>query len=183
DYFVIYDRVESVAPEQRKEFLLHVQKEPTRLDESRWRADFDGRLFVQTLLPVQPRFNLIGGPGKEFFASGRNWPVVEPETPGWDKKFQFTGKWRLEVSDPEPAAANRFLHFLEAALPEQDEPLPTERLESRETDGIRFTDRAGTRWELAFNRTGEIGLLLRQTAPDGKIVFFDALPNEIESLD
>jgi heparin/heparan-sulfate lyase len=180
DCFVLYDRVESVTPEQRKEFLLHFQHRPVQLEPALWRADFEGRLFVRTLLPENAHFELVGGPGKEFFASGRNWPVVEPEDPDWDKKFQVTGKWRLETSDPETRTATRFLHLLEATLPENDRPLPAEKFRNETTDGIRFTDRAGTRWELEFNRTGTIGLRLRQTAADGTVRFEGKLPNAIE---
>jgi len=180
DYFVIYDRIESVKPEQKKEFLLHFQNEPIRRGDSVWQADFDGRLFVETLLPQKAEVTLGGGPGKEFFASGRNWPVVEPEREDWDRTFGLTGKWRLEVSDPEPAAANRFLHFLEATLPDETEPLTVESFSGETTDGIQFRDRDGTEWRLEFNRTGEIGLHLIQKNSDGKIIFSGALPNEIE---
>lgn len=181
DVVVVYDRVESVNPEQHKEFLLHAQNKPRRLGETLWQIDFDGRLFVQTILPADPRTELAGGPGNEFYASGRNWPVVEPETPDWDQEFQLTGKWRLEISDPEPASANRFLHVLEATLPEYEEPLAVEHFQTSQTDGVRFTDRAGIRWELKFNRTGEIGLHLEQVNADGSVRFSGVLVNEVES--
>ncbi len=180
DCFVIYDRVESVKPEQRKEILFHFQNEPKQLGPNLWQADNGGRLFVRTMLPEKARYSLVGGPGKEFFASGRNWPVVDPETPDWDKQFQVTGKWRLEVSDPEVKTANRFLTVLEAALPDRAQAFDAELFRTDRTDGVRFTDRGGTRWELEFNRTGEIGCRIVQTAPDGKVVFNNALPNQVE---
>ncbi len=182
DVVVIYDRVESARADQRKEFLLHTQNEPRRIGESVWRADFDGRLFVRTLLPERAKVELVGGPGKEFWASGRNWPVVEPETPDWDEEFQLTGKWRLEVSDPAEAKASRFLHLLEATLPENEEPLEARAVRTDSTDGVRFTDRAGVRWELDFNRTGAIGLRIKQVGADGRTVFLGELANEVEGL-
>ena len=156
------------------------QTEPEQLGPNLWQADNGGRLFARTVLPEKPRYSLVGGPGKEFFASGRNWPVVDPETPDWDKQFKVTGKWRLEVSDPEVKTANRFLTVLEAALPDRAQAFDAGLFRTDRTDGVRFTDRGGTRWELEFNRTGEIGCRIVQTAPDGKVVFNNALPNQIE---
>ncbi len=169
DLFVIYDRVASVQPDQKKEFLLHTQNRPAEIDARTRRAEHDGVLFIRTLLPEKAAIHQEGGPGREFFASGRNWEIND--SPDWDKSYRLTGKWRLEVSDAVPRERTEFLHVLQAALPGTERMVNTELFQDENCDGVRLTDPAGTRWELRFNRTGAVGLHLRQTGKDGKVIF------------
>lgn len=173
DLFVIYDRVSSVRPDQKKEFLLHTQNRPAEIDARTRRAEHDGVLFIRTLLPEKAVLHQEGGPGREFFASGRNWEIND--SPDWDKSYRLTGKWTLEISDANPRNRTEFLHVLQAALPGTEQMIETELFQEGGCDGVRLTDPAGTRWELRFNRNGNIGLHLRQTGADGKVIFDGAL--------
>jgi hypothetical protein len=176
--FVIYDRVTSVKDNQAKEFLLHFQNEPVKLDAETWRSDHEGRLFVRTLLPEKAAFNIVGGPGREFEASGRNWEL--PGGNDWEKQMKLTGKWRLEVSASTPNVHTAFLHVLQAGSGAEKQMIATKLRKSADCDIVEFTDLSGTRWELEFNRTGELGLKVKQVSSKGKVVFDAALPNVIE---
>ena len=178
DLFVIYDRVTSVKETQVKEFLLHFQNEPQKLSNGTWRADHDGRLYVQTLLPENANFNVVGGAGREFEASGRNW-----ELPGgnhWDKNMKLTGKWRLEVSSSIPTLRTNFLHVLQVGGMENKKMIGTKLFKTAEFDGVAFTDLSGTHWELSFNRVGELGLNMKQTNSKGEVIYHGALPHNVE---
>lgn len=171
DFFVIYDRVGAADAAYKKEWLLHTQNEPT-LKGNLLRADSGkGRLFAETLLPKNAVLTKVGGPGQEFWASGRNWEL--------DPKFvrqamaraarrgtgPYFGNWRLEVS---PAAANlddRFLHVLTATDISQDKPVTTRLIRDGTCDGVVLTIPGyknngldGTLTvTILFNHTGELG--------------------------
>ena len=179
DLFVIYDRVTSVLPEQKKEILFHFQNRPEQTAKQTFRAENGGVLSIHTLLPEKATFNIEGGPGREFWASGRNWEL--PGGADWDKKYKTTGKWRLEVSDSGPQKKHsEFLNVLSASLPETPETITTDCRTDKNSATAILTAKDGTTWELTFNRTGEIGLHVRQTAPDGTIKLDRQLANDIE---
>lgn len=168
DYFVVYDRVESVAPEQEKLFLLHFQEEPRELDAARLRAAAGaGALFVHTLLPERPVRETVGGPGNEFRTNGRNWPLTDSgraaDRPDWP------GRYRLEVKAPVPANRTNFLHLLQAAEGGTAAMVPARLRQSGTQDGVEFTAADGSECLVLFNRDGVIGghLSIRR---DGKTV-------------
>ncbi len=166
DTFVIYDRVESAEPGQKKEFLLHTQQKPESVAPGVWRADQgEGRLFVQTLLPLGAKSELVGGPGNEFFASGRNWPLEE------NIKYQYAGNWRLEVSPKDAAAKTRFLHVLQTADKSRSQYAPAKLEQTATEDVVRVNG-----FELRFRRNGEVGLRIKKGNYD------QALPNRIETM-
>jgi heparin/heparan-sulfate lyase len=115
-FFVIFDRVISVRPEYKKTWLLHTAREP-RIEGAMFSAVQDGgRIFCRTLLPTNATVTKIGGPGKEFWNDGRNWPIPSP-VPSWMKKpSELMGAWRVEVTPAGDEKETLFLHFLEAGL-------------------------------------------------------------------
>ena len=147
DIFVIYDRVNSVKPDQKKEFLLHFQNQPEVIAPRTWRADMNkGRLFVQSLLPENARAELVGGKDHEFFASGRNWPLDTLRT------YSYAGNWRLEVSPATDGETTRFCHVLQASDTGVAAPVPAKLIRSGEEDVVKVAGRT-----LRFRRTGKIG--------------------------
>ena len=75
------------------------------VEGSHFRADEgQGRLFCRTLLPKDALLAKVGGPGKEFWANGRNWEVGKWVKQENERIRQKTGKpmllgnWRIEVS-------------------------------------------------------------------------------------
>ena len=112
-----------------------------------WKADLGkGCLFVQTLLPANAGSTLVGGPGKEFFASGRNWPL-EP-----DMNFKYAGNWRLEVTPAAAGTETRFLHVLQAADTGVAAPAKATLRQEGDEDIVTVAGR-----ELRFKRTGKVG--------------------------
>lgn len=157
DYFVIYDRVTSVKPDQQKVFLLHSEGEPT-LTERVWRSGInDGALFTKTLLPQENHVEVIGGPDKEFVAGGVNYPIDPTSWMAKTKSQTWLGKFRLEISPKSEGEKTRFLHLLQTA----DATVPSmvaSRLVTTDTqDGVTFTTAEGLLCTVMFNRDGDIG--------------------------
>ena len=178
DLFVIYDRVESVKPEQKKEFLLHFLEKPEPVAPGVWRADAGkGRLFLRTLLPESAAQTPVGGPGREFFASGRNWAL--PGGDAWEKTYQLAGKWRLEVAPPTPAAKATFLHLLQATDTGVSAMIPAKLEQTAAEDILSLTDPAGNRWKLAFGRS-HTSLRFTLTDKNGQPLANESLPTAIE---
>ncbi|MBM4048792.1 MAG: hypothetical protein FJ279_27120, partial [Planctomycetes bacterium] len=76
-HFVIFDRVTSTDAAYKKDWLLHTAHEP-RIEGQTIRADHvKGRMFCRTLLPEDASLTPVGGPGKEFWAAGKNWNIVK----------------------------------------------------------------------------------------------------------
>lgn len=163
DYFIVYDRVTAEDPSYRKEWLLHTVHEPV-IEGNLMRTDCGkGRLFCETLLPEGAEITLVGGPGKEYWANGKNWEVEKEyddmarersKKKGHDVYF---GAWREEVSPAEPAEKDRFLHVLTAADTETMCPPETELLQDALRDGVRLTLPDGKQVTVYFNRDDEVG--------------------------
>ncbi|MDD5728450.1 MAG: heparinase II/III family protein [Victivallales bacterium] len=170
DYFVVYDRVASVKPEQRKEWLLHTVNEPVEIGRNTFRADCgQGRLFMRTLLPVDALQRKVGGPEKQFVASGRNWPL-----PGGEKAFakvKYAGQWRLEVLNKTPVDKVRFLHLIQVGdVGKTADMIPAELLSTKNEDGLKFTDMKGRKWQIMFNREGKVGGSIKTWDGDREIL-------------
>jgi hypothetical protein len=105
--FVVFDQVTATDPGFRKAWLLHSVGEPQIANGVVSIADGPGRLVCRTVLPERAVITKTGGPGKECWVEGRNWPPVERE---WT---EAAGAWRTEVSPSLPAAEDLFLHVLE----------------------------------------------------------------------
>ncbi len=90
-YVVVLDRVRT-GPQSSAKWLLNFEKEP-RVESDVIRFDNEpGRLFCRTLLPENPAFKKVGG---------NDAPEV------------MRHQWRVEVSGPDPGAADQvFLHVL-----------------------------------------------------------------------
>ena len=113
----------------------------------------EGQLHIETLLPESAKIKLIGGPGKEYFCDGRNWPPKKKRDP-------LAGAWRVEVSPTNPAAADTFLHVL-AACDRLADPPPTCRLlPKREGIGVEITT-AKDSWTVRFTSASVIVSLTR----------------------
>ncbi len=175
DIFVIADRVSSTRPEYRKEWLLHVQNEPEMIDNSTFSAaDGGGRLFCRTLLPQHFERRVVGGPGHEFEASGRNWELPESAREAAEKK-NYLGRYRVEISPASPAQDDLFLHVIQVGRDgELKTMIPTRPLDF----GVGFTTVKGD-WEIRFNQTGPAGGSVR-LVKDGRVLYDAPLRTGIE---
>ena len=108
----------------------------------------------------------FGGPGKEFWANGKNW---EPDTAflaSAERGAKRTGRgpyfgaWRLEVSPGAPRDADRFLHVLMAA-DTSAKPPQVRKVVTDTCDGVMLAvPQAGggtAEVTILFNRAGDVG--------------------------
>jgi heparin/heparan-sulfate lyase len=152
DYFVILDRVTSTRPEYRKAWLLHTAQEP-QVDGPVFHAgQGEGRLFCRTLLPEKAELTKVGGPDRQFWSDGRNWPLPAEWRTRDDE--ELLGQWRVEVSPAEEGSDDVFLHLIQvggrATLKEMS---PSEVLREGHYTGVQFV--AGDRdVRILFSTTG-----------------------------
>ena len=151
DFFVVFDRVVSTEAEYKKSWLLHTATEP-RLKGDTFYADQDqGRLFCRTLLPENAEITTIGGPGRQFWSDGRNWPFPDgyrtPDT------TQLLGQWRVEVSPPEPAQQDYFLHLIQVGDQSLNAMADAELVTVKDSFGVRFSSES-KEWRVVFGQKG-----------------------------
>ena len=174
DYFIVYDRVRSIKASQRKEWLLHTQNKLKKVDNTYYQTDNNGgRLFCRTLLPENAIQQEVGGPGKQFTASGRNWPLPGGEK-AFDKKNSY-GQWRLEVRSRKPQKSVRFLHLLQAGTNETAKMISSKLKQTASQDGIELIDRQGNKWEVLFNRSDKVGATIRAWDKNSKQLLSNSL--------
>ncbi len=154
DYFVVFDRVISTRPEYRKTWLLHTAAEPRIMGDMFTVAQERGRLYSRTLLPEGFEMTSIGGPGKQFWIDGRNYPM--PGGHAIPDTTQLLGQWRVEVSPRIAKSEDFFLHFLQAGDIGLAAPAKSELVRRGNRAGVRFTDKGRT-WEVLFDTEGPAG--------------------------
>ena len=111
DTFIVFDRVESVKPEFKKEWLLHFLEEPVvkgNLTTAKV-SDEGGELRCFSLLPAGGKIEKIGGPGKEFMGAKVNWNGPEKIF----RNLQYAGAWRIALSPEKPEKRNYFLNVID----------------------------------------------------------------------
>ena len=141
DFLVVFDRVSAAQAGFPKRWLLHFQDRPLidgnapepglkawpdakltslrrlgRLEAGGPPVDYDGALWVRTLLPAERTITTVGGPGFEYFNAftGKNYPVSDPRVAA---ELRESGNWRIEVAPARPAKDDQFLHVLQIQQP------------------------------------------------------------------
>ncbi|MBI3946232.1 MAG: hypothetical protein HY321_09960 [Armatimonadetes bacterium] len=189
DHFVVFDRVTSAKAEYAKTWLLHTANEPVVAGKE-FRADQDrGRIFCRTLLPLDAVLEKIGGPGKEFWADGRNWAITdafqEPGAGNWWKRFgrgnteppEAMGRWRVEVKPGAARTEDYFLHLIQASDQTVEKMVESRVSEMGSQVELTFTANGRT-YTVALNKAGEVGGHI-QIAEAGKVLVDRALTQEI----
>ena len=153
-HFVIFDRVETTDASYRKDWLIHTAQEPKIAGKTICADHGEGRMFCRTVLPADAVLTAVGGPGKEFWAAGKNWSIVSdglrPEN------LALMGQWRVEVMPGSPRKKDVFLHVIQVGEQTLEAMDKTELLEGDGVYGVCLTI-GGQRWEVAFNSTGKLG--------------------------
>ena len=147
DHFVIFDRVDSTYP---KTWLLHTAEEPAIAGASFTAAHEQGRLACRTLLPEKAKLEKIGGPGRQFWSGGRNWPL--PKDYAYPGTTPLFGQWRVEVATD----GAFFLHVLDAA----GRPIAATLVRREKQIGARVRTGAGE-WEVLFGTEGPASAQVR----------------------
>ena len=189
DHFVVFDRVTSKKAEYAKTWLLHTANEPT-IAGKEFRANQDqGRIFCRTLYPLDAKLEKIGGPGKEFWADGRNWPIVHRfQSPGsgdWWERYgrgyaeppEAMGRWRVEVKPGQAREEDYLLHLIQVSDQTLEKMVASKVSETANQVQLTFTVGART-YTLSLNKTGEVGGHIRITE-DRQVLLDRDLTREI----
>jgi heparin/heparan-sulfate lyase len=165
-HLVIFDRVETTDPSYRKDWLIHTAHQPA-IEGKLLRADHgQGRMFCRTLLPEDAALTPVGGPGKEFWAAGKNWDIV---TKGLSpENLAMMGQWRVEVSPGTARKADVFLHVIQVGDQKLQQMDKTELLQEGERRGVRLSIGSHA-WEVTFDATGPLGGQIRRAGGPGPI--------------
>ena len=145
DLFVIYDTVKSVKADQKKTWQLHTQEEPVVKGDTFEVVQREGRLISRTLLPEKAQLVKIGGPGKEFWSDGKNYPlgphleknIAAARKKGYDAPLW--GAWRMFITDPAAKTDNAFLHVIQVGLKKEfTKMIPTRLVREKGMEGAHF---------------------------------------------
>lgn len=143
---IVFDKIVSSNPEYKKQWLLHSIEEPTVKDGTftvkRTKNGDSGMLYDTVLLPEKGNLdiNTIGGPGKEFWVNGENYPN-EPRTPDPTNE---KGAWRVELSPKSHASEDYFLNVIQVADNKCKNMHKAALLKSDKTVGVVISDRIVT---------------------------------------
>ena len=151
NYFVVFDRVVSTRGDYPKTWLLHTVEEP-EIRRTEFSSEHEeGRLYCRTLLPENARMSKVGGPGKQFWSDGRNWPL--PEGYRTPDEHPLLGQWRVEVSPTQERETDLFLHLIEVG--EKGTAVSSSSRLVREGDQVGVDLRSGEhRWVVVFGTEG-----------------------------
>ena len=182
DYFVICDTVESVKPDQTQAWLLHSQNEPVEEDDVFHFDEGAGRLFCRTFLPKGYKRTKIGGPGREFWVDGKNWPLGKTRMEIYRKrnvKKTLWGNWRVELTAGKPTAKVRFLNLIQVGMKDRlPKMVNSEYVKDGLLEGVRFTAADGTAYTVLFNEAGTGGKI--KAARGGKVLLDRPLSNQVQ---
>lgn len=143
--FIVFDKVVSADPSFKKTWLLHSIEEPqvegNRTTIRRTKNGDSGMLVNTTLLPAlgNATIETVGGPGKEFWVAGMNYPNV----PTGDEANE-RGEWRVEISPKSAKAEDYYLNVMQIASNKQKELHRVSGIEGKEVVGARLANRVVT---------------------------------------
>lgn len=145
---IIFDKIVSSNPDFKKFWLLHSIEEPTIegniFTVKRTKNGDSGMLQNQVLLPETNNANIekVGGPGKEFWVFGKNYP--NDALPARPDDANERGAWRVEVSPATPATENYFLNVMQVADNTCKQLNKIKRIDANRIVGIQIADRVVT---------------------------------------
>lgn len=139
---VIYDHVVSADPSFRKYWLLHSIEEPVvgegEFTVMRTRDGDSGKLHCSVLLPEAPSVGKVGGPGKEFWVFGENYPNAATTRPD---PCNERGEWRVEVTPSAESKEDSFLNVIQVSDNSCRKMLPVCKVEGDKVVGAAVSDR------------------------------------------
>ncbi|NGM61038.1 heparinase [Sphingobacterium sp. SGG-5] len=191
DIFVVFDKVVSKSADYPKTWLLHTASEPVFVkDNEFYETSQGGTLFCRTVFPAEAQATKIGGPGKQFWSDGRNWPLplltpddwnYRPNSPERYKNLTtkpLLGQWRVEVSPKNPNLKDRFLHIIQVGDDKLKSMVTSKAVEKDHKKGVAF-DYAGKSYEILFNDDDTVGGHIR-ISKGGNTLRNEAFTSQVE---
>jgi len=158
DHFVVFDRVTTTNPDYRKDWLIHTAHEPI-VNGGTFRADHrEGRMFCRTLLPTDATIRKIGGSGREFWAAGKNWEIVDRGLKPDNRAMM--GQWRVEVSPGAPRKEDCFLHVIQVGDRKLEQMGDAELVKEGTWRGARLSCK-GWPITVVFDMTGDLNMRVK----------------------
>lgn len=147
---IVYDHVVSSDPSFRKYWLLHSIEEPVidgnTFTVRRTTMGDSGMLMNTVLLPETPGIEKVGGPGKEFWVFGTNYPNAATTRPD---PANERGAWRVEVTPREESVEDCFLNVMQVADGGTSDMNRVQRIDADRVTGAVVADRI-----VLFSRDG-----------------------------
>ena len=149
---IVFDRIVSSSQDFKKTWLLHSIEEPVvngnTITVSRTLNGDSGMLTDTVLLPENGNASIekIGGPGKEFWVAGANYP----NSPRRPDPANERGAWRVELSPASPAVEDCFLNVMQISDNTCTSLYSAEKIDGDQVTGVRIADRVVT-----FSRDSE----------------------------
>lgn len=144
---IVFDKVVSSKPDFKKFWLLHSIEEPiiseNNITIKRTKNGDSGMLINTVLLPDLSNADIVpvGGPGKEFWVFGTNYPN-EPKA-GEDAENE-RGAWRIEISPKKAAAEDYYLNVMQITGNSQLQLHEAKRIDGEKIVGVQIADRITT---------------------------------------
>ena len=139
---MVYDHVVSADPSFRKYWLLHSIEEPQTGKDgftvARTKDGDSGKLHCSVLLPESADIEKVGGPGKEFWVFGKNYPNAATTRPD---PCNERGAWRVEVTPEKESKEDCFFNVLQVADNSVKKMLPVRRIDADKVVGAAVSDR------------------------------------------
>jgi len=130
---------------------------------------YDGVMFVNTLLPKDAEVTVVGGPGRECWFNGRNYvrntrgkPITfRPHTGEGE-----AGRYRIEISPRAPAENDLFLNVIQVGLKSEGaKPTPVELIEEDGMVGATISHGGGALTRVLFKEGGGGKIVVQRMHP------------------
>ncbi len=166
NHFVVFDRVLLIDANYRKDWLLHTAHKPKISGKMTTAEHNKGRLLCKTILPKDAVLQAVGGPGKEFWAAGKNWDIVRDGLT--EENLALMGQWRVEVTPGRVRKKDVFLHVIQVGGQGLEKMDKTELIEEGDACGVRVVTPRQV-WDVIFNSTGALGGYIRRIGEGRRI--------------
>lgn len=155
DIFVVFDRVTSTDASYPKTWLYHTAAEPVANGLEFSETSQGGKSICRTLFPADAVLEKIGGPGKQFWSDGRNWPLpADKGSAVPDETWPLLGQWRVEVRPGAARKADVFMHIIKVGDEAMSYLPATSTFETNSEIGVEFTYE-GKDFRIAFDKTSD----------------------------
>jgi heparin/heparan-sulfate lyase len=141
---IVFDKIISSNPSYKKYRLLHSISEPvikgneTTLTQTK--NGKTGKLVNTCLIPAAENLEVspVGGPGKEFWVFGKNYPNESRDTTS--ECTYERAAWRIEISPKKSAMEDYFLNVMQI-MDDDAVKLNVKKIDGESITGTRISDR------------------------------------------